>query len=48
MRPRATFVDKVLIDTGVETTGELETLMLDRMLWKRVTQNPRAATADPT
>ena len=31
-RPGATFVDNLLIDTGVETTGELETLMLDRMV----------------
>ena len=46
-RPRATFVDNLLIDTGVETTGELETLMLDRMVWRRVIQDPRAAPADP-
>ena len=41
-RPRATFVDNLLIDTGVETTGELETLMLDRMVWRRVIQDPWA------
>ena len=40
-------VDNLLIDTGVETTGDLETLMLDRMVWKRVIQDPRAATIDP-
>ena len=45
--PRATFVDNLLIDTGVETTGELETLMLDRMVWRRVILDPRAAPADP-
>ena len=33
-RPRATFVDNLLIDTGVENTSELETLMLDRMVWR--------------
>ena len=44
---RATFVDNLLIDTEVETTGELETLMLDRMEWTRVIQDPRAAPADP-
>ena len=46
-RPRATFVDNLLLDTGVETTGELETLMLDRMVWRRVILDPRAAPADP-
>ena len=46
-RPRTTFVDNLLIDTGVETTGELETLMLDRMVWRRVILDPRAAPADP-
>ena len=34
-------------DTGVETTGELETPMLDRMKSRRVIQDPRAAPADP-
>jgi hypothetical protein len=46
-RPRATFVDNLLIDTAVETTGELETLMLDRMVWRRVIQDPLVAPADP-
>ena len=42
-RPRSTFVDNLLIDTGVETTGKLETLMLDRMvMWRRVILDPRA------
>ena len=45
-RPRATFVDNLLIETGVETNGELETLMLDRMVWRRVILDPRAAPAD--
>ena len=30
-----TFVDNMLIDTGVETPGELETLMLHRIVWRR-------------
>ena len=46
-RPRVTFVKNLLIDTGVETTGELETLMLDRMVLTRVILNPRVAPADP-
>ena len=37
----------LLIDTGVETTGELETLILDRMVWRKVILDPRAAPADP-
>ena len=32
-RPRTTFVDNLLINTGAEIIGELETLMLDRMVW---------------
>ena len=47
-RHRATFVDNLLIDTGIETTGELETLMLDKMVWRRVIQDSWAAPADPT
>jgi hypothetical protein len=42
-----TFVDNMLIDTGVETPGELETLMLHRIVWRRVIQDPQAAPADP-
>jgi hypothetical protein len=42
-----TLVDNMLIDTGVETTGELETLMLDRMVWRRVILDPREAPGDP-
>ena len=45
--PGTTFVDNLLIDTEVETTGELETLMLNRMKWRRVIQDPWAAPADP-
>ena len=44
---RATFVDNLLIDTGAETTGKLDTLMLDRMVWRRVIMDPWAAPADP-
>jgi hypothetical protein len=44
--PRATFVDNLLIDIGVETAGELETLMLDRVGWRRVILDPLAAPAD--
>ena len=33
-RLRATYIDNVLIDAGVETAGELETLMLDRLMWR--------------
>ena len=47
VRPRATFVGNLLIDTGVKITGELETLMLDIMVWRRVIQDPRAAPAGP-
>ena len=43
-RPRATFVGNLLIDTGVKTTGELETLMQDRVVWRRVSLDPWAAT----
>ena len=42
-----TFVENLLIDTGVATTGELEILMLDIMVWSRVILDPRAAPADP-
>ena len=45
--PGATFVDNLLIDTGVETNGELETLMLDRMVRRRIILDPRTAPADP-
>ena len=45
--PRATFVDNLLIDTGVETTGKLDTLMLDRIVWRRINQDAWAAPADP-
>ena len=34
-RPRATYVDNLLIDTGFETAGELETLMMDRLVWEK-------------
>ena len=48
-RLRATYVDNRLIDTGVETAGELETLMLlDRLVWRRVILDPLAAPADQT
>ena len=40
--PRSTFVG-----TGVETTGKLETLMLNKMLWRRNILDPRAAPTDP-
>ena len=46
-RLRATFVDNLLMDTGVETTGELETLLLDRVVSKRVILDPQAAPTDP-
>jgi hypothetical protein len=42
-----TFVDNLLIDTVVETTGELETRMLDIMVGRKVILDPRAAPADP-
>jgi hypothetical protein len=42
-----TFVDNLSIDTAVETTGEQKTLMLDRIVWRRVILDPRAAPADP-
>ena len=45
-RPRAIFVDILLMDS-VETTGELETLMLERMVWRRVIQVPWEAHDDP-
>ena len=41
--PRATYVDNLLIDTGVETAGKLEKLMLDRMVWRRVILDPLVA-----
>ena len=47
-RPRATYVDNLLIDTGVETAGELETLMLDRLVWRRVILDPLVAPANQT
>ena len=35
-------LDLLLIDTGVETNGKLETLMLERMVvWRRVILDPR-------
>ena len=46
-RPRSTYVDNLLTDVGVETTGELETLMLDRAVWKDAIQNSRTAHAVP-
>ena len=44
-RARSIYVDNLLnlIDTGVETTGELETLMPDRMLKGRVILDPLSA-----
>ena len=47
-RPRFRFVDNLLIYTGVETNDKLDTLMLDRMVQRRVILDPRAAPADPT
>ena len=41
-----TFVDNLFIDRGVDTTGELETLILYRMVWRRVILDPRAAPVD--
>ena len=36
-------LDLLLIDTGIETTGKLETLMPNRMvMWRRVILDPRA------
>ena len=45
-RPRATFVDNLSIDSGVETTDKLDTFMLVRIVWRRVILDPRAAPAD--
>ena len=46
--PRATYVDNLLIDTGVENACKLETLMLDRLVWRRVILDPLVAPADQT
>jgi hypothetical protein len=40
--PKITFVKTLLLDTGVETTRELETLMLDRDGWRNFIHDPRA------
>ena len=47
-RPKATFVDNLLIDTGVETTGELysDTHAGQNGVEKGI-QDPHAAPADP-
>ena len=42
-RPRTTFVDNLL----VVTPGKLETLMLDRIVYKSVILDPLAYPADP-
>ena len=35
-RPKSTYIDQLKIDTGATSTGELATLMKDRIVWRRI------------
>ena len=45
-RPSTTFIDTMLDDSGMNSTQEIQTVMMDRKLWKDIIHGSLARSKD--